>query len=118
MRPGTSERFGTDDELVPTSEDRGLRRVDPATSMHQCTRGQRPSPERLPDSRGATSESASGCATNAPSGLATDWALDQLADTVDALGTPLDADEVAGETLERFAANWMRDGYEFANLGH
>ena len=51
-------------------------------------------------------------------GEATDWELEDMAATVEALGTPLDVETVTAEDLERFGEHWMADVNEFANLAN
>ncbi|MFB6233196.1 MAG: glucosylglycerol hydrolase [Haloarculaceae archaeon] len=51
-------------------------------------------------------------------GEATDWDLDAMAETVTSLGSPIDTETVTPADLERFAAAWMADVAEFANLDH
>ena len=51
-------------------------------------------------------------------GEATDWDTDAMAETVTALGTPMEGDSVSAADLERFGEAWMADVNEFANLTH
>jgi hypothetical protein len=51
-------------------------------------------------------------------GEATDWNWESIAATMEALGTPLDGEEVTAEDLETFSDAWMADVNEFANLAN
>ncbi|WP_418886519.1 glucosylglycerol hydrolase [Halapricum desulfuricans] len=51
-------------------------------------------------------------------GEATDWELEDMAATIEALGSPLAGETVTPEDLERFSEHWMADVNEFANLSN